>query len=69
MAAETPITARTAIAQLLDQFLDWTNENKMPRTLKWYQRQLKSFVQFIGYKLTVNHIKSLSQNRRGGEDV
>jgi integrase len=63
MAAETLITSKTTLAQLIDQFLHWTNENKAPRTFKWYQRHLKSFVQFIGYKLPVNHIKPAHLHR------
>lgn len=58
MAGETPVTAKTTAAQLIDQFLHWTKTNKAERTFNWYRRHLSSFVQFIGYKLSVDMVKS-----------
>lgn len=63
MAAEIPVTSRTSAAQLIDQFLHWTKENRDDTTFRWYQRYLKSFVLHIGYKLKVNDLKPIHVHR------
>lgn len=63
MAAETPVTSRTTAAQLIDQFLHWTKNNRSDKSFRWYERYLKSFVLHIGYKLKVKDLKPIHVHR------
>ncbi|HEY3395009.1 MAG TPA: hypothetical protein VGK58_20055 [Lacipirellulaceae bacterium] len=34
MAAEAPVTSKTTVAELIDQFLHWTKQNRAKRTFE-----------------------------------
>jgi integrase len=54
MAGDLPVTSRTTVAQLIDQFLVWVKQNKEPRTYEWYLAHCNRFVNHIGLKLRVS---------------
>lgn len=56
MAGSTPVTARTPVVSVLDQFLVWTKDNKAPDTYKWYHHHLQRFARFIGPKLRLGDL-------------
>lgn len=57
MAGESPTTPQTTVCQLFDQFLAWTQRNRAPRTLDWYQAHLSSFAAYVGPKLRIGDVK------------
>ena len=57
MAGHIPATSRTPAVVILDQFLQWTKENRSERTFEWYYRPVKSFAEFIGSKSTPGQLR------------
>jgi integrase len=57
MAGMTPVTSRTPVAALLDQFLTWTQDNKAASTYEWYKHYLVSFAKFVGPKMKIGDLK------------
>lgn len=53
MADRTPVTSRTTVKELLDQFLVWTKDNRAKGTYGWYLFHLQRFADFIGPKMQV----------------
>jgi integrase len=56
MAGEQPVTSKTTVQQLCQQFLDWIKANRAERTHEWYYGHLESFVEHVGSKM-VSEIK------------
>lgn len=52
----SPIAAELAVA-VVDQFLEWVQKRKAPRTYEWYQRHLQNFAAAIPKGLTVAKLK------------
>lgn len=63
MAADTPVTSRTPVVNLLDQFLAWTKDNREKRTFDWYADHLQKFATHIGARLTVPDLKPIHVTR------
>jgi integrase len=42
-----------AVADILDKFLNWTLNNKAPRTFEWYQDHLQAFLNHLGTKASM----------------
>ncbi len=53
MAGELPVTSRTTVAELIDQFLVWVKESRSPGTYDWYFIRCSKFVKYCGLKLRV----------------
>src|SRR5947209_15033789 len=59
----TPVTTDLAVA-VVDQFLEWVQRRKAPRTYEWYQRHLQHFAAEVPRDLTVaklrpNHVTQI----------
>lgn len=63
MAGEAPVTSKTTVEALIDQFLWWTKNNRAPRTYEWYLLHLNSFTKHVGPKLTVAQVKPMHVSR------
>lgn len=57
MSGQTPATPQLTVCQLFDQFLNWTERNRAPRTYDWYVAHLSSFAAYVGPKLKVADAK------------
>lgn len=51
------IRASTPVCLLMDRFLQFVKERKGERTLEWYQGHIQPFIDFIGKRLTVGHLR------------
>lgn len=75
MAGVEPVSERTAVFNLLDRFLLWTQENREQGTYSWYFTHLRSFKAFIGSRVSIsditpNHVTSwLRVKYRGRSDT
>lgn len=58
MAGEQPVTTKTTAYALVNQYLEWTHQNRSAETFKWYKLRLKPFVVSIGLKMTVSQVKA-----------
>jgi integrase len=50
------VTSDLAVA-VIDQFLDWVERRKAPRTYEWYRRHLQNFARSIPKDLSVSRLK------------
>ncbi len=62
-AAHEPVTVKTKVVHLIEQFLDHTKENKDALTYEWYERHLQRFATFIGSRLAISELKPAHVNR------
>jgi integrase len=62
MAGEAPVTGRSTVISLLDQFLIWIKENRAPRTFDWYYGHLNPFSKYVGRR-TVGELKPIHVTR------
>lgn len=53
---ESPVPADLAVA-VVDQFLEWVERRKAPRTYEWYRRHLETFAKAIPRTLPVAKLK------------
>jgi len=60
MADREPVTSRTTVITLVDQFLWWTQKNRNEQTYEWYRLRCQSFVDFVGPKLLVVNLKPIN---------
>src|SRR5262245_59935964 len=63
MAADMPVTGRTTVAQLVDQFLVWMRENRAATTYNWYFHHCNRFVAHVGVKMRVTELRPLHVSR------
>src|SRR5438045_2996233 len=63
MADQTPVTGRTTVRELCEQFLTWANDNTAPATFKWYEFYLKRFALFLSPKMRVSDLKPIHVTR------
>ncbi|MCA9213313.1 MAG: hypothetical protein KDB27_09625 [Planctomycetales bacterium] len=47
----------TTVAQILDEFLEWTQQNQEASTYRWYLNYLRKFHQHVGSRLLVSSLK------------
>ena len=45
------------VSQLIDEYLEWTKQNRSPRTFRWYRDYLIRFHKFHGDRLRVSDLK------------
>lgn len=57
MSGQMPATPQLTVCQLFDQFLNWTQRNRAPRTYDWYVAHLSSFAAYVGPKLRIGDVK------------
>lgn len=59
MAGREPVisSSRRTVAKLIDEFLEWTKQNRAERTYEWYRDHLRRFFQRIGPRLRVADLK------------
>ncbi len=55
--AETPVAPELVVA-VVDQFLDWVQRRKAPRTYEWYHRHLQNLTAELPRDLTVAKLRS-----------
>jgi integrase len=65
MAGREPVisSSRRTVAQLIDEFLEWTKQNRAERTYEWYRDHLRRFFQRIGPRLRVADLKPYHVSR------
>ena len=63
MAGEEPVTSKTTVFDLVDQFLVWTQENREASTYLWYLNRCQSFIDHIGKKMKVSDLKPIHVDR------
>lgn len=56
MADLEPVSSHMPAATLLDKFLAWTKENREATTFIWYHTHLKSFIDFVGRRISINDV-------------
>ncbi|CAN5673054.1 hypothetical protein BH23PLA1_BH23PLA1_21140 [soil metagenome] len=55
---EQPVTVTSdLVVSVVDQFLDWVQRRKAPRTYEWYQRHLQNLAKGLPNGLTVRALK------------
>jgi hypothetical protein len=63
MAEDLPVTPKTTVCELMDQFLSWTQNQRAPSTYRWYLQHCQSFADFIGKKFKVLDLKPIHIDR------
>ncbi|HMP06138.1 MAG TPA: hypothetical protein PJ982_07310, partial [Lacipirellulaceae bacterium] len=57
MASDLPVTSKTTVTQLVDQFLAWLRANRKPGTHEWYKNHCESFTRHVKARLLVADVR------------
>jgi integrase len=63
MAGRRDLNPSQPVAYVIDEFLDWVTRERSEATFDFYQGFLISFVEYVGYRLTVADLKPLHVTR------
>lgn len=63
MADEQPVTSKTTVAELVDQFLVWTHDNREKTTFDWYLKYCQGFLDYTGKRMKVSELKPIHVDR------
>lgn len=61
--AKVAVAAPTLVLEVLDQFLDWVQKNKAPRTYAWYRENLQRFARAIPRGMKLAELKPFHVTR------
>jgi integrase len=62
-AGHEPVTNKTSVAKLIDDFLAWTRDNRAEATYDWYHFHCQRFANYIGVKLAISELKPFHVTR------